>query len=246
MVMADFTLLCFGESGNAFKVAFMLQACELSWKPQWVDFFNGETRSQEYRQNFNEMGEAPVLLHGSRKFTQSGVILDYLAEVSRRYGPKSDDERREILRWMLFDNHKLSSPVASLRYMISIAKTGETPVTEWLRGRALGALKVLDGHLMQQPYVIGKRPTIADFSLFVLRRRTALRPRPIRPRAKLARPPARHQRLETPLRSDAEDGLRRWCLSINSPQPAVIPTKVGIQTFNQRYRRQSGFPPARE
>jgi glutathione S-transferase len=165
MVMADFTLLCFGESGNAFKVAFMLQACELSWKPQWVDFFNGETRSPEYRQNFNEMGEAPVLLHGSRKFTQSGVILDYLAEVSRRYGPKSDDERREILRWMLFDNHKLSSPVASLRFMISIAKTGDTPVTDWLRGRALGALKVLDGHLMQQPYVIGKRPTIADFSL---------------------------------------------------------------------------------
>jgi glutathione S-transferase len=154
-----------GESGNAYKVAFMLQASELNWQPQWVDFFNGETRTPEFRQNFNEMGEVPVLIHGNRKFTQSGVILDYLAEVSRKYGPKSDDERREILRWMLFDNHKLTSSVATLRYMISIAKTGETPITEWLRGRALGALKVLDGHLTQQPYVIGKRPTIADFSL---------------------------------------------------------------------------------
>jgi glutathione S-transferase len=165
MVMADYTLLCFGESGNAYKVAFMLQACEISWKPQWVDFFNGETRTDAFRQNFNEMGEVPVLTHGTRKLTQSGVILDYLAEVSRKYGPKSDDERREILRWMLFDNHKLTSPVASLRFMINFTKTGETPVTEWLRGRALGALKVLDGHLTQQPYVIGKRPTIADFSL---------------------------------------------------------------------------------
>jgi glutathione S-transferase len=163
--MADYTLLCMGESGNAYKVAFMLQACELNWKPQWVDFFNGETRKDDFRQNFNEMGEVPVLIHGTRKFTQSGVILDYLAEVSRKYGPKSDDERREILRWMLFDNHKLTSPIATLRFMISLAKTGETPVTEWLRGRALGALKVLDGHLTNQPYVIGKRPTIADFSL---------------------------------------------------------------------------------
>ena len=61
-------------------------------------------------------GEAPVLLHNGKKLTQSGVILDYLAEVSRKFGPKSDDERREILRWMLFDNHKLTSPIATLRF----------------------------------------------------------------------------------------------------------------------------------
>jgi glutathione S-transferase len=165
MVMAEYTLLCMGESGNAYKVALMLQASELNWKPQWVDFFNGETRTPEFKQGMNEMGEVPVLIHGNRKFTQSGVILDYLAETSRKFGPKSDDERREILRWMLFDNHKLTSPIATLRFMITLAKTGETPVTEWLRGRALGALKVLDTHLQQQPYVIGKRATIADFSL---------------------------------------------------------------------------------
>jgi glutathione S-transferase len=163
--MADFTLYCFGESGNAYKVALMLQAAELAWKPQFVDYFNGETRTAAFKQNINEMGEVPVLIHGTRKFSQSGVILDYLAEVSRKFGPKSDDERREILRWMLFDNHKLTSAVASLRFMISLAKTGENATTEWLRGRALGALKVLDGHLTQQPYVIGRRPTIADFSL---------------------------------------------------------------------------------
>jgi glutathione S-transferase len=163
--MAEYTLLCMGESGNAYKVAFMLQAAELDWKPKWVDYFNGETRTDSFKQSFNEMGEVPVLIHGNRKFSQSGVILDYLAEASRKFGPKSDDERREILRWMLFDNHKFTSSIATLRFMISIAKTGETPVTEWLRGRALGALKVLDAHLHQHPYVIGKRPTIADFSL---------------------------------------------------------------------------------
>jgi glutathione S-transferase len=163
--MAEFTLLCMGESGNAFKVAFMLQAAELDWQPQWVDFFNGGTRTASFKQDFNEMGEVPVLIHGNRKLSQSGVILDYLSETSRKFGPKSDDERREILRWMLFDNHKLSSSVATLRFLINFAKTGETPVTEWLRGRALGALKVLDAHLQRQPYIIGKRATTADFSL---------------------------------------------------------------------------------
>ncbi len=163
--MADFELYCFGESGHSFKVAFMLQAAELNWKPRFVDFFNGETKTDNYRKGVNVMGEAPVLLHGEKRLTQSGVILDYLAEHARKFGPKSDDERREIMRWMLFDNHKLSSSVGSLRYMISLAKTGETPVTEWLRARTLGALKVLDTHLTQSTYVLGKRPTIADFSL---------------------------------------------------------------------------------
>jgi glutathione S-transferase len=165
MEMADYKLYCMGESGNAYKVALMLQASELSWEPIWVDFFNGETRTDSFKQNVNEMGEVPVLIHGNRKFTQSGVILDYLAEVSRKYGPKSDDERREILRWMLFDNHKLTGSVSTLRFLINFAKTGETAATEWLRKRALSALKIVDTHLIAQPYILGKRPTIADFSL---------------------------------------------------------------------------------
>ena len=163
--MAEYQLYCFGESGNAYKAALMLQLCELDWEPRFVDFFNGETRTPEYRKNVNEMGEAPVLVHGARKLSQSGVILDYLAEQSRKFGPKSDDERREILRWMLFDNHKLTSSIASLRYLVTLMKGGETPVTEYLRGRALSALKIVDGHLSDQPFMLGRRATIADFSL---------------------------------------------------------------------------------
>lgn len=163
--MTDFKLYCFGESGNAYKVALMLQLCGLNWSPIFVDFFNGETRSEAFRQDINLMGEVPVLLHGERSYSQSGVILDYLAEITRKFGPKSDDERREILRWMLFDNHKLTSSTASLRFMISLAKHEESALTEWLRARALSALKVLNTHLADKAFVLGKRPTIADFSL---------------------------------------------------------------------------------
>lgn len=163
--MTDFKLYCFGESGNAYKVALMLQLCGLNWSPIFVDFFNGETRSEAFRRDINLMGEVPVLLHGERSYSQSGVILDYLAEITRKFGPKSDDERREILRWMLFDNHKLTSSTASLRFMISLAKHEESALTEWLRARALAALRVLNTHLTDKAFVLGKRPTIADFSL---------------------------------------------------------------------------------
>jgi glutathione S-transferase len=163
--MTDYTLYCFGESGNAYKAALMLELCRLKWEPRRVDFFNGETRTPEYRRDVNEMGEVPVLLHGEKRFTQSGVILDYLAEQARKFGPKSEDERREILRWTLFDNHKLTANLATLRFLIRFAKTGETPVTEFLRGRAIAALKIADAHLAQMPFLIGKRATIADLSM---------------------------------------------------------------------------------
>jgi len=163
--MADYRLYCFGESGNAYKAALMLELCRLSWQPVFVDFFNGETRTPEYRATVNEMGEAPVLEHEGRKLTQSGVILDYLAEVTRKFGPKSDDERREIWRWILFDNHKFTASLATLRYLIQFAKTGETPVTEFLRTRAVSALRLADQHLAERPFIIGKRVTIADISM---------------------------------------------------------------------------------
>jgi glutathione S-transferase len=163
--MPDFKLHCFGESGNAYKAALMLQCSGVAWQPIWVDFFNGETRSDRFRAEVNAMGEVPVLMHNGKTFTQSGVILDYLADVTRKFGHKSEDERREILRWMLFDNHKFTSPIATLRFLVTLSKKPESELTEWLRNRALGSLKVLNLHLADKHFILGKRATIADFSL---------------------------------------------------------------------------------
>ena len=124
----------------------MLQLSRMGWEPIHVDYFAGETRSDAYRSGVNEMGEAPVLVHGPVSLTQSGVILDYLADKARKFGPKSEDERREIMRWILFDNHKFTSYAATLRFMLTFMKTGETPVTEFLRVRVNGAYGVLDRH----------------------------------------------------------------------------------------------------
>ena len=44
--MADYTLYCFAQSGNAYKAALMLNLCGADWQPRFVDFFNGETRTR--------------------------------------------------------------------------------------------------------------------------------------------------------------------------------------------------------
>jgi len=163
--MAEYTLYCFAQSGNAYKAALMLALCRADWAPRHVDFFNGETRTPEYRSNVNEMGEVPVLEHRGQRFSQSGVILEYLSGTLGLLRARNDDERREILRWLLWDNHKLTSYIATLRFLVHFQKTGETPVTEFLRGRVKTSLAILDKHLSQQAFAVGERLTIADLSM---------------------------------------------------------------------------------
>lgn len=162
--MADYTLYCFAQSGNAYKAALMLQLCGAGWQARFVDYFGGETRTPAYRK-INVMGEAPVLEHGDLRLSQSGVILDYLAGQFGRFGPESETERREILRWLLFDNHKLTSYTATLRFQMTFMKVTDGPVIEFLRGRSNAALAVLDQHLAHHAFALGARPTIADLSL---------------------------------------------------------------------------------
>ncbi len=163
--MAEYRLHCFFESGNAFKVAMMLDLAGTDWEPVPVAYFKGATREPAWRERCNEMGEVPVLEHQGLTLSQSGVILDYLAAETGRFGAESDAERREIWRWILFDNHKFSGQFAPLRFLFGIQKTGETPVTEFLRLRTRAAWGVVDQHLATRDFMLGARPTIADLSM---------------------------------------------------------------------------------
>jgi len=163
--MTDYQLYCFAQSGNSYKAALMLNLIGARWRPLFVDFFNGETRSNEYRTEVNEMGEAPVLVDGSRKLSQSGMILTHLAARSGRFGGESEADREEILRWILFDNHKFTSYLATYRFMHALSKGGSPQVIEFLKGRAISALKIVSRHLETRPFIAGAQPTIADVSM---------------------------------------------------------------------------------
>lgn len=159
-----YQLHCFAQSGNAYKNALMLQLCGADWEPVFVDYFKGAHRSGEF-QELNDMAEAPVLVAGDLTLTQSGVILDYLASELKQFAAESETERREILRWMLFDNHKFTGSIAPLRFMRHLTDKGETDVTAFLEARAKSALAVLEKRISKSPFIIGSSPTIADLSL---------------------------------------------------------------------------------
>lgn len=158
-------LHCFGESGHSYKAALTLTLTEQTWEPVFVDFFNGGARTPEYLE-LNVMGEAPVLEDGDIVLTQSGVIQDYISSKSGKLGGKSAAERREVLRWMFFDNHKVSSVAGPLRFMMNFlpADKRNPDVIGFLTGRLAGALSVLDTHLDGRNWLAGEDITIADIA----------------------------------------------------------------------------------
>lgn len=163
--MSEYRLHCFAQSGNSYKVALALALAEADWEPVWVDFFNGGTKTPDYLA-LNEMGEAPVLEQGELRLSQSGVILDYLSQRYRGLAPASEAERREVLRWLLWDNHKLTSYIATLRYLMKFVPEEKTDqaVVAFLSKRSATALKVLDHHLFSNEWVAADHLTIADLS----------------------------------------------------------------------------------
>jgi glutathione S-transferase len=159
-------LHCFGESGHSYKAALALELSGLDWEPVYIDFFNGATRSPEYRGAINEMGEAPVLIDGDLRLTQSGVIQDYVSEKSGKFGGRDDHERREILRWILWDNHKLSSPAGMTRFLMNFMPEDKRPleVIKFTQGRLHGAYKVLNAHLKGRDWIVGDALSNADLT----------------------------------------------------------------------------------
>jgi glutathione S-transferase len=164
--MTDYQLYCFAQSGNAYRAALMLNLIGARWEPVYVDFFKGgETRTPKYRAEVNEMGEVPVLKHGARKLSQSGVILTYLAKQSGKFKPKGEEEELEALRWIIFDNQKVNGFLGPYRFLRNWAKpTPDKAVFDFLKGRIDGNLAVVEKRLASHSFILGERPTIADVS----------------------------------------------------------------------------------
>ena len=157
------TLYCFGESGNAYKAALTMELAGFEWAPRFVDFFGGEQRTAEFRA-INPMGEVPVMVDGDVTLSQSGVIQDYVSSKTGKLGGKSAAERREVLRWVFWDNHKLSGQAGMTRFLMNFLPADKRPaeVIGFMQGRLKAAYATLDAHLAGRKWMVGEGVTIAD------------------------------------------------------------------------------------
>ena len=159
-------LYCFGESGHSYKAALALELAGCTWEPVVVDFFGGETRSDAYRQNINNMGEAPVLVDGDIKLSQSGVIQSHIAQKTGRHGGETEAEKLEILRWILWDNSKFSITIGMIRFLMNfVPETQRTQaVIKFNQSRLKVGYRVLNDALEERMFLVGDTITHADMT----------------------------------------------------------------------------------
>jgi glutathione S-transferase len=163
--MPSYRLHYFPESGNSYKLALMLTLCGERFEPVWTDFAGGATRAPEWRRTVNEMGEIPVLEEDGVRLTQTAPILLKLAEQYGRFGGDNAAEKYQVLRWLFWDNHKLTGYMATYRYHRTFTPTPDQPVLAYFRKRIDDFLGILEQHLKRSAFAVGDRPTIADFSM---------------------------------------------------------------------------------
>jgi glutathione S-transferase len=155
----------FPESGNSYKLALMLTLCGEPWEPVWTDFGGGVTRTPDWRTTVNEMGEIPVLEKDGTRLTQTAPILLRLAEGADRFRGANEDERFQILRWLFWDNHKLTSYMATYRYNRAFAVSPNPHVLDFFRNRLHDFLGIVERHLEDRLFIVGDGPTVADISM---------------------------------------------------------------------------------
>ena len=158
-------LYCFGESGNAYKAALTMELSNVKWEPMFVDFFKGEARSEAYKK-INPMGEVPTLVTNDEEtLTQSGAIQQYIVDKTGKLGGVSEN-KYEVLRWVLWDNHKMSSQAGLLRFLSNFLPEEKRPkeAMNFLNGRLQIAYKVLDDALSSSDWLVGDSISVADIS----------------------------------------------------------------------------------
>ena len=69
------------------------------------------------------------------------------------------------MRWLFWDNHKLTGYMATYRFQRTFTPSPDLHVLAYFRKRIDNFLGILEQHLQGRPFVVGDHPTVADLSM---------------------------------------------------------------------------------
>ncbi|MBB4039593.1 glutathione S-transferase [Microvirga flocculans] len=164
---ARFELHGIAFSGPTYKVGLMLTLAGEPFDYVHVNMMAGEHKQAAHmaRQRY---GQVPLLVDRSngRHLCQSAAILEYLADMTGRFGGATLDERLQAREWLYWDFDRLASQIYRARTIKLGIRPAHPEVYEAHVAGGNAALKVLDQHLTGRSWVVGESATIADIDLY--------------------------------------------------------------------------------
>jgi len=162
-----FELHGFAYSGPTYKVALMLSLAGEPFDYVHVNMMEGEHKQPPYlaKQRF---GQVPLLIdrNNGRQLCQSAAILEYLADVTGRFGGATLDERLQIREWMFWDFDRLAAPLYRARVVRAGFRKAAPEIVDDAIEAAKNGLKVLERHLQGRDWLVGEGTTIADIDIY--------------------------------------------------------------------------------
>jgi glutathione S-transferase len=161
----------FPPSPNTWKVRAV--AAHLGLRPdfEFVDLTRGQSRIAEFLA-LNPTGRTPVLVDGDFTLWESNAIMQYLASrTPNALWPNEARIRADIMRWQSWQLAHWSKegcePLLFERLVKKIMNLGAPDPAVVAKGTENfhREARVLDAHLAKQSYLVGKEPTLADFSV---------------------------------------------------------------------------------
>jgi GSH-dependent disulfide-bond oxidoreductase len=155
---------------NGFKALIGLEEFGLPYDVHWIDITKGEQKSPEYLA-INPNNKIPSIIDpdgpDGKPITlfESGAILTYLADKTKKLLPATGADRYTALEWVFFNIGGPGPMLGQLGYYLKFAPEKEPKPTERFQKEVDRLLKVLDGQLAKTQYLAGEF-SIADIVNF--------------------------------------------------------------------------------
>ncbi|MEM1431750.1 MAG: glutathione binding-like protein [Pseudomonadota bacterium] len=157
---------------NGRKVSIMLEECALPYRvhpvniregDQLTDTFralNGNTKIPVIRDPEPPFGGAPVVL------SESGAILEYLAERSGLFLPEDPRARWAAKQWLMFQMGGVGPMHGQANHFCAYTAEPHPYSRARYRDEALRLYRVCDRHLLSAEWFAGEEYSIADIAMF--------------------------------------------------------------------------------
>ncbi len=157
---------------NGQKIGIVLEEMGLEYGTHVVDITKGEQFSEEFIQ-YNPNSKIPALvdLTGDNgkplPIMESGAILLYLAEKTRKFLPTDSAQRSQVLQWLFFQMAGLGPMFGQFGHFHKWArdKGDQSYAIERYTAEARRLLTVIDEQLQKNDYIAGEKYSIADMAI---------------------------------------------------------------------------------
>jgi len=162
--------LYYAKGTIAIATAIALHEAGLDFEPVHLDFRAGEQTGPEY-QAINPKGRVPALVTDQGILTETGAILDYIADIAPAAGLRPSDpyeaaKMREAMCYLASTMH-----VNHAHKMRSHRWASEESSFADMKAKSVQTMTDsaahVENHMLQGPYVLGETFSLADPYLYV-------------------------------------------------------------------------------